>query len=448
MKLFYILLSLSLLGLAGGSFYYMNIHKDTVASTTTASAPSTESIYVYREYGDVSFKGKTASTYTQVASEKMLIPNYSSVKTTDGRGYVIFPDNSVITLSTSTEIEINYTPTKISIMQLLGSTYHRVTALAKGSTYEVRTPNTLAAIRGTKFAIVYNPTSKKTLVAVTEHSVEVTQTKEGGATLRAPVMVQEGSLAEVKSSTSTQTTGTTTPKDEGSMIMRTTSEVPEMKQFIEENKVIDKEYDKTPLNKRSESLEIMIKSLQNEASNPSSPVKEETRTETVTKVLSNIKTVTPPLRNQETPTVTKEVAPVTVTPKTQTTAKEVTTPLTRVTSTTVTPTQQISTSLRELPVAGEELTPADEAFVDTFYTAYEQYFLIDTPSVYCAKIKGMTSKDIISVLLAITNKAGIILPKQTELTTFASDLVTSCADGTIANKASAFKTRFDTTYPY
>ncbi len=446
MKLFYIVLVLSLIGLAGGSFYYMNIHKDAVADKPVASKPSTESIYIYREYGDVSFREKTASTYTKVSSEKMLIPNYSSVKTTNGRGYVIFPDNSVITLSTSTEIEINHTSTKVSILQLLGSTYHRVTTLAKGNTYEVKTPNTLAAIRGTKFAIVYNPTSKKTLVAVTEHSVEVTQTKEGGETLRAPVMVQEGSLAEVRSSTSTQTSGTTTPKDEGSMAIRTTSEVPEIKQFIEENKIIDKEYDKTPLDTRKESLEIMIKSLQNEANNPSAKV--ETRTEIVTKVLNNIKTGTPLLGNQVIPTATKEVTPVIVTPKIQPAVQEVAIPTTSITSTTVPTTKQTPTSLRELPVAGEELTPADEAFVDTFYLAYEQYFLVDTPSTYCTKIKGMTSRDIISVLLAITNKAGIVLPKQTELTTFASDLVTSCADGTIANKASTFKIRFDTTYPY
>jgi hypothetical protein len=447
MKLFYIVLGLIFIGLIGGSFYYTNIHKDTPAEKTAANTPPTESIYIYREYGTVFFKEKAASAYTQVASQKMLIPNHSSVKTTDGRGYVIFPDNSVITLSTSTEIEINYTSTKVSILQLLGSTYHRVTSLAKGNTYEVRTPNTLAAIRGTKFAIVYNPTSKKTLVAVTEHAVEVTQTKEGGATLRAPVMVQEGSLAEVKSSTSTQTTSTTTPKDQGSMIMRTTSEVPEMKQFIDENKIIDKEYDKTPLEERTKTFEIIIQSLQKAAAEPSSPTKEETRIETVTKALTAAKAIDQSPKSQETSTTIKETIPTNTPNKTPITT-EGTSPTARVASTTIAPITQTQTSLRVLPVSAEELTSADEVFVDTFYTAYEQYFLIDTSSTYCAKIKGMTSRDIISALLAITNKAGILLPKQTELTTFASDLVTSCADGTIGNKASTFKTRFDTTYPY
>lgn len=440
MKLFYILLGLGLIGLTFGSFYYTNMRKDTVGYTSTTSTSPTESIYVYREYGDVSFKNKTASTYTQVGNEKMLIHNYSSVKTIDGRGYVIFPDNSVITLSTSTEIEINYTPTKVSIMQLLGSTYHRVTTLAKGSTYEVRTPNTLAAIRGTKFAIVYNPTIKKTLVAVTEHSVEVTQTKENGATLRAPVMVQEGSLAEVKSSTSTQTIGTSTSRDGGSVTMKTTSEVLEMKQFIEENKIIDKVYDKTPLDERTKSLEIIIKSLQKVEETSSSPVTSETRIETVTKVMSTIKNITPSKTTQET-------TPITTVPTTPTTKIEVV-PTTRVTSTTIIPVVQTQSSLRELPVSDEELTPADEAFVNTFYTIYERYFLIDTPSSYCIQIKGMSSKDIMTTLLAVTNKAGIILPKQIELTAFATDLVTACADGTLANKASTFKTRFDTTYPY
>jgi hypothetical protein len=410
------------------------MRKDTTSFKTTTDNPTSESIYIYREYGDVSFKEKTATNYTKVTDEKMLIPNYASVKTTDGRGYIIFPDNSTITLSTSTEIEINYTPTKVSIMQLLGTTYHRVTTLVQGNTYEVRTPNTLAAIRGTKFAVVYNPSSKKTLVAVTEHSVEVTQTKENGTALRAPVMVQEESLAEVRSATSTEITGTGTSKDNGSVTIRATSEVPEIKQFIDENKVIDKEYDKTPLENRGKDLEILIKSLQKAAVNsPSSTSDPETRVTTVTKALDNLNI--------------KETVPVTTTTKVPVTS-QTPTPTTRIITTTTATVSQASTSLRELPVTAEELTPTDEAFVDTFYAAYERYFLVDTPSTYCEKIKGMTARDIIAALLAITNKAGVILPKQTELTTFATDLVTSCADGTIANKAAIFKTRFDTTYPY
>ena len=94
MKLSYILFGLVLLGLVGGSFYYTNMRHDDMNVTVATSTQMTESIYVYKEYGDISFKNKTASTYTQVPDKKMLIANYSSVKTGDGRGYVIFPDNS------------------------------------------------------------------------------------------------------------------------------------------------------------------------------------------------------------------------------------------------------------------------------------------------------------------------------------------------------------------
>lgn len=441
MKLFYIFLGIAVFSLAGASFYYTNLKKEETHFNVATSTPQAESIYIYREYGDISFKNKAASTFTSVTDTKMTIANFATVKTGNGRGYVIFPDNSSIALSTSTEIQISYEPTKISIMQLLGSTYHRVTSLATGNKYEVRTPNTLAAIRGTKLAVIYNPNLKKTYIAVTEHQVEVTPTKEDGTLSNAPVMVQERSLADIQSSTSTPKIGTSTLMSSVKMVMRSNDDVKEIKIFIDENKIIDKAYDKTPLEMRKEFLEKLINSLQKESlqtppSGENSSLKIESRIDILNRVIkqitSTIKTptsVTPQASVPVTTAGTNTLTPVKVQPVTPITIGE-------------------TKKLVELPTNVEEFTPEQEDFINSFYITYERYFLVDDPQAYCKRLGTITPKDMVASLLAISNKAGFIMPKQAELSSFATDLVSACADGSIQNKATTFKTRFDVTYSY
>jgi hypothetical protein len=310
---------------------------------------------------------------------------------------------------------------------------------SKGNTYEVRTPNTLAAIRGTKFAVIYDPIRKKTFLVVTEHNVEVTQTKENGAVIKAPVIVQEGSLAEVKSSTSTTEIGTNTSKEEGSVIIRTTEEVSEVALFIDENKTIDKEYNKVPFtNNKNKNLEMIIQSLKK--GNQGVRLFENEATSTPETAAKNIQRLDPPKNTKiDVPTSINETPSVLVkTPPITTYGGDL---LGVVTS-------KASTSLRKLPTSTEEMTPADENFINTFYATYEQYFFVDDPVACCAKIQGMSSKDILGALLTITNKANILLPQQQELEAFTSDLVASCTDGSIGYKTPLFKTRFDVVYPY
>lgn len=443
MKLLYTFLGIAVLALAGISFYYTNIRKEDTSFKVATSTPQTELIYIYKEYGDVAFKNKSASTFTQVTDSKMTIANFATVKTGDGRGYVILPDNSSITLSSSTEIEISYEPKKVSILQLLGSTYHRVTALATGNKYEVRTPNTLAAIRGTKLAVTYNPKTKKTFVAVTEHRVEVTPTKENGGADNAPVMLQEGSTADVQTSTSTPKNSTSTSSGGSKMVVKSNDEVKEMKLFLEENKVIDKEFDKPTNTDKRIFLEKIINTLQKEdSSTPSSentlptPKKPESRVDVLNRVMkqtTNKETSqdTPPITRQPVPVVTKTPDPVTESPKSETPPAITTTK-----------------TLKELPTNVEEFTPEQEAFIDTFYATYEKYFFVEDVASYCKKVSTLSPKEMTTSLLTISNNAGYILPKQTELTSFATDLISACKDGSIADKAQTLKTRFDITYPY
>lgn len=429
MKVFYTLLGLAIFSLAGFSFYYTNIKKEDSSFKAVTNSSQTELIYIYREYGDVSFKNKTASTFTPVGEEKLTIANHATVKTGNGRGYVFFPDNSSITLSSSTEIEIHYEPTKISILQLIGTTYHRITSLANGNKYEIRTPNTLAAIRGTKLAVSYNEKLKKTYVAVTEHQVEVTPTKEDGTVTEAPVMVLEGSVADIQSSTSTNKTGTTTPPTNQKMIIRLADEVKEIKPFIEENKRIDKEYNNTPNEHKQEFLEKIINlQEQKEVDSPLSEKNPEKQTETLNNIFKEPTTET----TQTVPEVKEQ-------------SKKATIKNNSLTEATASPTTK---TLKDLPLDVEEFTQEQENFIDSFYAVYETYFFVDEPTSYCKRLGTTSAKDMIASLLAVSTRAGYTLNKQTELSMLATDLVAACADGTMGDKVTKFKTRFDTTYPY
>ena len=130
-------------------------------------------ILLYTESGEVTFKTLGSNTFQVASSSPTIIPNQTIVHTKIGKASVLLPDNSTISLDVNTEITVNYSTTKTSIYQTLGTTYHRVQALITGDTYQVQTPGTLAAVRGTQFAVKYDTKTKKTKIAVTENSVQV-----------------------------------------------------------------------------------------------------------------------------------------------------------------------------------------------------------------------------------------------------------------------------------
>lgn len=162
---------LALIIIVGG---YMLFTKSSEGSYTKKedSAP-VATIMLYKESGFVTWKKVGDAEYQRVTVDELSLPNNVYIKTVEGRGYVVLPDNSSIALSTSTEILINYEPKRVSIEQLLGTTYHRVEALVTGASYEVKTAGTLASVRGTKFSVSYDNKKKKTRVAVTSHKVDI-----------------------------------------------------------------------------------------------------------------------------------------------------------------------------------------------------------------------------------------------------------------------------------
>ncbi|OGM05529.1 hypothetical protein A2125_00820 [Candidatus Woesebacteria bacterium GWB1_43_5] len=128
------------------------------------------SITIFKETGEVMHK-PDGGDYATISSDELNIPNRSFVKTGgDGLAHVILPDNSMISLSTNTEMQINYNE-KTNIIQSLGNAWFRVQKLAGKGEFTVKTPTSVATVRGTIFGVEMEDGGE--VVYVTEDSVEI-----------------------------------------------------------------------------------------------------------------------------------------------------------------------------------------------------------------------------------------------------------------------------------
>ena len=135
-------------------------------------------IYLVTQSGDVYFKTPDSAQFIKSTSSPTAIANQTIIRTENGYASILLPSGSVISLATSTEVAVNYNASSTSIFQSIGQTYHRVHKLLIGETYNVQTPGTLAAVRGTKFAVYYNQSKKETKISVTESKVAVSKIKK------------------------------------------------------------------------------------------------------------------------------------------------------------------------------------------------------------------------------------------------------------------------------
>ncbi|MCA9386012.1 FecR domain-containing protein [Candidatus Dojkabacteria bacterium] len=130
-------------------------------------------VTLYAESEGIFYKLPENDSYIELTNEAIELPNDSSIKTTTGTGYVIFADNSMMSIDRNTEVEIEYEYENIKITQLIGNTWHRVKKIVRAeSRYIVETPTTLAAVRGTKFG-VYTGEDGDTSVYVIDGNVGV-----------------------------------------------------------------------------------------------------------------------------------------------------------------------------------------------------------------------------------------------------------------------------------
>ncbi|MFS8130840.1 MAG: FecR domain-containing protein [Candidatus Dojkabacteria bacterium] len=130
-------------------------------------------ISLVKEEGKVYVKDDEKSDYKEVASDEQTVKSGSFIKTDVGAyARVFLPDNSLISIDQSSEIQVSYSGNQASIDQLIGKTWHRVQTVTNGGEYKVQTANTIAAVRGTIFAVGFD-TDGTSHVSVEESKVNV-----------------------------------------------------------------------------------------------------------------------------------------------------------------------------------------------------------------------------------------------------------------------------------
>jgi len=138
-----ILGAILLLAIVGGAYVYMNFFKASPLALLVI------------ESGNVQYKTETGDW--KAASNNMKLSQGDSVKTLENSlANIIFSD-SVLRMDSSTEVTIsNLNKESVSVMQTLGRTWSRVLKISGISSYEVTTPNAIASVRGTGFAVIFS----------------------------------------------------------------------------------------------------------------------------------------------------------------------------------------------------------------------------------------------------------------------------------------------------
>jgi hypothetical protein len=380
-------------------------------------------IVLFKESGDVFYKRPGDSDYIQLSATSMEIPNLTSVKTAVGRGSVLLPSNSVISLSENTELSVNFTDNSTSIFQSAGNTYHRVQALLTGKTYEVQTPGTLAAVRGTKFAVAYDKAKSTTKVAVTEHSVSVARIKksfEPNATTTETkleeVQVTEGSSAKITESTTTPATsgGKPTPIDKTpKLVVSKIDDDTELKSWVDENKARDPILDK--LKSDIPDLKVYREQLENTLKSPIP------QTKPITDITKPVTDTTKPVAQDTTKPVTDTTKPATVTP---------TKPVVEAT-----------------PIVVKKIS--EEEFFDKFNAVFVKNFYVENDDSICSLTATSDARVKETSDLAISS--GYPLPdgSAASLKKFSEDIIYYCKNGKGDTKArSALQVRFDEEFPF
>ncbi len=440
--------------IAGAGLFFI-LKGDTKVAVETPQKQEEITIMLYKESGFVTWKKQNDAEYVRMDVDELTLPNNVYVKTADdGRGYVVLPDNSTISLDKNTEILISYTPKKTSIQQLLGQTYHRVEALVAGKEYEVRTPGTLAAVRGTKFGVSYDKKRRKTSVSVTEHKVDIVPIErmdEVATTTRKSV--EAGMTAILEDAPIVSTTTPEAPaKPRVAMVVQKTEKMIEEKKWVDENNLLDKELDKRK-DQRKEYMKEFIKKMNEEKekikqeSLPIRPTEEaKVRVKMIQNVIKEIEVERPDLKGEvhvpkveqkDEPEETKPTAPTT-----STTQGTTNIPGTSVSTTTTTRT------LKTFDTTSETLSSEDERFTNDFYIEYEKYFYVDANASVCERVVNLSGGEVVVRLEKFTNSFGYILPNKDNLLLFANDIVSACKDRSITSKISAFQSRFDVAYPF
>ncbi len=190
-------LGIAILGalVAGALFFVFTTQDNNSVKEGALGTTPTTTFSLFRERGEVYYALPGASELMlSDATPSIDIVSGTKVRTVEGSAYVLFPDNSMMSIDANTTVVVEYTKNKVSIIQTLGNTYHRVKTLESGQEYEVRTPGTLAAVRGTSFAVLFDKNTKNSKVKVTKGTVDVKKLDSTKPLEEAPIVLEEVSV--------------------------------------------------------------------------------------------------------------------------------------------------------------------------------------------------------------------------------------------------------------
>lgn len=147
---------------------------------------------LYKESGVVESK-KLGGEYTEMSGDDVVLQTGNYVRTQSGVAHILLPDNSMISLDSFTEIQVNLENSQVNINQISGKTWHRVKSISATISYNVETSETSVTSFGTKFGV--ENSTDITGVYVVEGTVSAGQ--KDGKTLRSKQDLKINQFAEV-----------------------------------------------------------------------------------------------------------------------------------------------------------------------------------------------------------------------------------------------------------
>lgn len=171
------------LALIAGSFIYINFFKPSPLATLVI------------EQGSAQYK--TEAGEWKKASNGMTLKQDYSIKTLESSIAKIIFSDSVMRMDEKTEVRLDsLSQESVSLTQAIGRTWSRLLKISGISDYEVNTPNAIASVRGTGFAVAYD--GKDTQIKVAEGNVKVDSYDSEKKQKIASIMVNESKEAMIK----------------------------------------------------------------------------------------------------------------------------------------------------------------------------------------------------------------------------------------------------------
>jgi hypothetical protein len=169
-------------------------------ATKSSKEESKSSFTLVVVEGEVEYKAPGEDNYSSVSGGEIELDSGSFVRTLDNPAEIVFSNENSLSIDANTEMQVEDEDGSTSIKQFFGKTWHRVMNLTGTAQYQVETPTAVAAVRGTKFGVIFTKDVEESQVLVAEDEVEVESiTIEDGKKIRGEAkIIRKDELAQIK----------------------------------------------------------------------------------------------------------------------------------------------------------------------------------------------------------------------------------------------------------